>query len=361
MLIKVIAFILCLFSFTNGISQIKIQLKSKKFQLDSVEFYITKIIDGRKNKDDIGYVRNWSDKKKYIILDPSIEKAIQNFVDISLPHSSNSTPIILKIAYLNVKTERISISENTARTEIKLEFYKESYPSINKIFEIEYYEDYRFDDFSNIEVLSIYERQICSVLEHCINTFSKEYLDNKKLSPFSNREKLLEPAKIEKLTINKDNPLLKWINILSFKIIRSKHTEGWRASYIGFTENKKTIFPFIWSFDRYRLKRESLIKSDYKSANYFTPGFGTTFYYKIISRIYANISLQIPVGVEILRDNNDVSTNNFLVGVTSYQELIFIPKSDFGLVFGAGIYQKAHTSKIYKTDFGVEFSVGIKF
>ncbi|MCF6348516.1 MAG: hypothetical protein L3J20_09490 [Flavobacteriaceae bacterium] len=345
----------------NSIAQTQIQLSSESFQIDNRNFYISEVVDGRKNKTNIGYTRNWSDKKTDITLEPNMVTAIQNFANLSLPHDLNLTPIILKILYLNVKEERISISKKTARAEIKLEFYKEDALGVKKLFEIEHYEDHNFGDFSAEEISDIYEKRIRSVLRHCFNEFSQKEWQNEKSNTYVNRQTLTNPSEFEKLSITERDPLLKWINIISYKRMNSKHTEGWGVSYIGFSENKKLILPFIYSFDRYRIKPESLKNSNYRSANYFTPSFGTEFYYKLFPRVYTNISFQIPVGIERLRDNNGKKSNNFIIGIASSQGLLFIPKSDFGLVLGAGIYQKAHTSKIFKTNFGIELTGGIKF
>ncbi len=357
----IVILLLGLISHTNSIAQTQIQLSSESFHIANREFYITEVIDGRKNKNNIGYTRNWSDKKTDITLEPNMVTAIQNFADLSLPYDSNLTPIILKVLYLNVKEERISISKKTARAEIKLGFYKEDALGLKKVFEIEHYEDHDFGDFSDEEISDIYEKRIRNVLIHCFNEFSQKEWKNEKSDTYVNRQTLANPSEFEKLSITKRDPLLKWTNIISYKRIRGKHTEGWGISYIGFSENKKLILPFIYSFDKYRIKPGSLKNSNYESANYFTPSFGIEFYYKLFPRVYTNISLQVPVGIERLRDNNGKKSNNFIIGIASSQGLLFIPKSDFGLVFGAGIYQKAQTSKIYKTDFGVEFTVGIKF
>ncbi len=360
---KIIAAILLLGLITsaNGIAQTQIQLNPQGFYVANRGFYIAEVIDGRKDTTSIGYSRNWSDKKNNIVLAPDMVTAIQDFADFSLPHDSTLTPVVLKVLFLQVKEERVSISNNTARAEIKLEFYKDSELGLKKIFEIEHFEDRNVDDFSTGKIAGIYEILIRSVLEHCFNEFSQTGLTNEQPGNSINRQTLTAPSTLESLPLTENNLLLKWVNIISYQKIISKHTEGWRVSYVGFTENEKVILPFIYSFDRYRIKPESLKNSNYKSANYFTPGFGTVFYHNLFSAIYINVSLQIPVGVERLVAVNNENSNNFIIGIESSQELMFIPKSDFGLVFGVGIYQKAHTSKIFQTNFGVEFRVGIKF
>ncbi len=359
--ITVAVFLLGLIASANSIAQTQIQLSSEGFYVANRGFYIAEVIDGRKNKDNIGYTRNWLDNKNYITIAPDMVAGIQDFADFSLPHDSSLTPVVLKVLFLQVKEERVSISNNIARAEIKLEFYKESELGLKKVFEIEHFEDRNVDDFSDEEISDTYEILIRSVLGHCFNEFSQTGLTHEQSGSYINRQTLAAPSTLENLPLTKNNLLLKWVNIISYQKIVSKHTEGWRVSYVGFTENEKVILPFIYSFDRYRIKPESLKNSNYKSANYFTPGFGTVFYQNLFSAIYINFSLQIPVGVERLVAVNNENSNNFIIGIESSQELMFIPKSDFGLVIGVGIYQKAQTSKIFKTNFGVEFRAGIKF
>ncbi len=359
--ITTVFFLLGLIASANSIAQTQIWLSPEGFYVVNSGFYIAEVIDGRKDTASIGYTRNWSDKKNIVALAPDMVTAIQNFADFTLPHDSSLAPVILKVLFLQVKEERVSISNNIARAEIKLEFYKESELGLKKVFEIEHFEDRNVDDFSTEKKSDIYEILIRSVLSHCFNEFSQIGLTNEPSGNSINRQTLTNPSTLEKLPLTENNLLLKWVNIISYQKIISKHTEGWRVSYVGFTENEKVILPFIYSFDRYRIKPESLKGSGYKSANYFTPSFGTVFYHNLFSAIYINFSLQIPVGVERLVDVNNENSSNFLIGIESSQELMFIPKSDFGLVIGVGIYQKAQTSKIFQTNFGAELRVGIKF
>ena len=79
------------------------------------------------------------------------------------------------------------------------------------------------------------------------------------------------------------------------------------------------------------------------------------------NNIYFNGMLSIGLGNEKLTSFSNEKTNQFLFGLEASQGLLFIPKSQFGLVLGLGVFEKVFTSKIYSFDAGIQITAGIAF
>lgn len=73
------------------------------------------------------------------------------------------------------------------------------------------------------------------------------------------------------------------------------------------------------------------------------------------------ISFQLKSQKIKLIDYSSERFDRILIGMTTSQGLLFIPKSKYGVVFGASVFEKVFTSKIYSFDLGIQFSVGVKF
>jgi hypothetical protein len=77
--------------------------------------------------------------------------------------------------------------------------------------------------------------------------------------------------------------------------------------------------------------------------------------------LYADVGVSVPIGMEILRDLNNKKSNNFLIGIGANQGVKIIPWQDFGIVIGAGLFQRFETSKVHNMNVGFELELGINF
>ncbi len=125
--------------------------------------------------------------------------------------------------------------------------------------------------------------------------------------------------------------------------------------------NNDWIFPWTIGVENYEIDSELILKSEYRSysSGYF--GIGRTAIKHFKNNFYFNLSASIVLGTEKLTDYSSARFNRILVGMTTSQGLLYIPKSKYGVVFGAGVFEKAFTSKIYSFDLGLQLSIGVKF
>ncbi len=145
--------------------------------------------------------------------------------------------------------------------------------------------------------------------------------------------------------------------------LQGLNATSWSISYYNYSETYKQIwvYPLILSVEILKIKPEYFNRFNYQSANlnYFTLGFGA--FRSINDYFKFNLGLNIPLGLEVLKKMDGEQINNIIMGVTPSQNIYFISKSEHGIIFGIGVYEKLLTSLVYKSDFGIKAEVGIKF
>jgi len=354
--------ILLFLTVQRGFTQKQITLKDSSFKIEANNFYIKKVIDSRKNKNDIGYTKNDDGDKIIITLNPQTPIALQQFIDQSLQKNTSFTPVIMQVLYLKVEEERSGIFDITARAGIKLAFYEEDQKGLKKICTVEHHADKIFDEDDQANIIHFQEKKIRSLVIHCLKIFAKKRQVNSTSIVYVDPQALNQITSDEELIITKAKPLGKWNNLITFRQIYTRHQEGIKVSYVGFSDRyQKIIKPFIFSFNKYKTKPEVIQNSEYESVDSYVMSVGFKFYIRLFSEFFAAVDLQAPLGVEVLQDKQNQKQSNFLYGATSRQGIMYIPKTSWGLTFGAGFFQQWQNSKLYNTDWGFEFEIGIKF
>lgn len=360
-----------------GYAQVQISLEPARFEITSPSFYIKEVIDSRKDKQNIGYTKDDLDEKVAITLKSGVPKAMQEFVSQSLVQTPQATPIILQVFYLQVKEEQTSSSEITARAEIKLVFYEKEqvskYPGkhgtvsrsvgakLKKIYSIEHYEDKVFAASAQADIVGSQEKRIRSLLEYCLKKFAEERQANRLTSEYVSSKVLGKLSTEKGLAITKNKPLGQWHNLLTFKRSAGLHTQGWQVSYIGFSNRDEIIVPFVFSLGQSQIRDATIKGAEYRVIDAYTLSFGSQAYIKLFSNLYANVTLNVPVGLEILRNRQEEKSQSFLIGIGSKQGLMYVPKSSLGIVLGGNVFQQLQTSRVFRTNWGFELEIGIKF
>jgi hypothetical protein len=121
------------------------------------------------------------------------------------------------------------------------------------------------------------------------------------------------------------------------------------------------IFPWALGFEQSEINNKKFIESGYKSYNSIYVSVGRNGFKHFKNNFYFNGMLNVGLGNEKLMDYSEKTKNQFLIGLEASQGLLFIPRSDFGFVFGVSVFEKIFTSKIYSFDVRVQFSAGITF
>ncbi len=347
-----------IFSYTLCFSQTIIDLKIIPFEIKNQNFYIDKVFDDRQEMY-LSFIEDNSEKKVTLRLKYSLSVTVKKFMDTALPKTGNKTPIIIRINDLKIEQAQTSIDKRTARIYIELSFYSESG---DKLYKIAHYENQVFPLSSLKKINETHEQRIRAALEYCLWGF----INRPKADLTNNTVKGINSGN-KNFTVKESDfepyiPLGKWYNILSIKRVLDKYNEGWEVAYTGFLDNEKDfIIPFEIAYSQSNAKSDLVKERNYSSVNAFTLGFGLNGYIKIVPGLYVDLGLNVPIGIEVLRDLQNKKSTNFLIGLTTHQGVKIIPWKGLGIVIGTGLFQRLQTSKIENRNFGFELELGINF
>ncbi len=353
--------IFCFFILTSTqiLSQDVISLKSKKIDLTNVDFYIKEVIDNREEKN-LGIVKNKEGTKAELRLFPNAEEVVDSFIKISIPKLVSNKAIIIKIKDLNIQESRISESEVIARAFVHLVFYEKRRNRLKEIFRIKHKEDQVFEasifTLSNVaDVFNTHEKRIRAALEYCLFAFMENQKDTEGI--YSKHFESL-PTENENKT-----QLDKWYNIITYRhILTSTYHEGWAVGYTGFLDSDKGfIIPYEINFEQYRVKGDFTRERGFEYLDSYMLRPGLYGYKKVIPSVYGALGINIPIGIEAIKEFENNEYYKFLIGIGASQGIKIIPWKNFGFVFGVEFFQQIQNSEIYTTDIGFELILGINF
>ena len=312
-----------------------IELKNEPVDIKLNGFYISSVIDGRENHDNIGFVRvGMFNKKVNADLSGGVEHSVLNYINNSLIVDTNLVPIVIKIVYLNI-SENTTFSSEIGRAEIKVEFYQLEDGKLGKLYETE-----AFLEEPGMDVTKGHEKRIRKILITCLKSFNNsDWRSN--LPVYVEKEKILsEKENISETSFTKLNQeKVRWNSLLTFNKTFGINAEGWGFSYYGYTVKEKSnwIIPWVVSIESFTINTDYFSQFNYQKAklNYWMPGLSA--FKKLNDNLFVNLTFLIPIGSETLTDFNGHKTDNFLIGIAPTQGLYFIPKSNFGITFGIGI------------------------
>lgn len=360
---NVIIGFICLFILFLGtnkvIGQQQFILHPRLFPIDTAFFYVEKVIDSRLDSTRMGYSRNTLEEKENLVLLGNTSSVIHQFLNETYKTKKQYIPVTIQLLFLKMEEAQTSSDEVTTRISIKLAFYTTDSIGIKRIGEVVHYKDEVFEDGSQEQINESHGRRLGEAIEGALKKFEKQYLVGQFEAQVVVEAELLKKNTQEQLDIPSQVPLGSWYNLITYKRIWGKHTTGWQLNYIGFSDRGQDfIIPVTFSYDQSRYNSE---KSKYERVENFSIGFGAQGYIKIVPSLFANISLSVPVGVEIVKPYNRSNVHHFFIGLSSRQGIMYIPNTPLGLTFGAGLFQRIHNSKVEITDWGVELQIGIKF
>ncbi|TXE20319.1 hypothetical protein ES692_00580 [Psychroserpens burtonensis] len=355
---KFISILFVFFSYSSSFSQTTIDLKIVPFEIANQNFYIDNVIDNRQELH-LGVIENKSNKKVTLRFENGTATTIKNFMDAALPKSGDRVPITLRVNHLKIEEAQTSIDKRTARVYIELHFYAENGEELYKVV---HYEDQVFPVSNLSEIYETHEQRIRAALEYCLWSF----INAQKVNTTHNliKDDVLDNANSTKKasTFEAYVPLGKWVNMLTFQRVTDKYNEGWNVEYTGFSDNDKDlIIPFVIGFGQSKSKSDIVRERGYSSVDSYVLGFGFNGFIKITPGVYVDLGLNVPLGLEVLRDLEDNKSTNFLIGLSANQGVKIIPWKDFGIVIGAGIFQRWQTSKVINRNFGFALELGINF
>ncbi|WP_296311640.1 hypothetical protein [Winogradskyella sp. UBA3174] len=355
---KFVIILLVFFSCSSSFSQTTIDLKLVPFEITNQNFYIDNVIDNRQELH-LGVIENNSNKKVKLRFENGTATTIKNFMDAALPKSGETVPITLKVNQLKIEEAQTSIDKRTARVYVEFSFYA---ANGEELYKVVHYEDEVFPVSSLTEIYETHEQRIRAALEYCLWSFIDAQKAN--TSPKLLKDAIPDDAISSKKAsaIETYVPLGKWFNMLTFKRVTDKYNEGWNVSYTGFSDHDKDlIIPFVIGYGQSRAKSDIVQERGFSSVDSYALGFGFNGYLKITPGVYFDLGLNVPIGVEVLRDLEDKKSTNFLIGLRANQGVKIIPWKDYGIVIGAGLFQQWQTSKVINRNFGFQLELGINF
>lgn len=144
-----------------------IKLQMQPMFVHSNDFYIKKVLDGRSDRSNIGFIQaGVTNYQVPACLDGNLVEVLQTYFNLSFPVDNGKTPIIIVIDRLRI-SEREQFSGEYARAEIKMEFFKTVDSKVGKVFATETFSDIR----SSWDVTKYHEENIRNAIEKCLASF----------------------------------------------------------------------------------------------------------------------------------------------------------------------------------------------
>lgn len=155
----------------------------------------------------------------------------------------------------------------------------------------------------------------------------------------------------------------KWVNLLTYSQRFGVNAQGWSVQYYGynFVSTAKWFVPIVFGFESFDLDPGYFSRSGYNYLDISYLGAGISPFYKINDLLFLNLGVQLLYGEEELQDARGSVDSRSIFGITPSQGIYFIPKSGVGIMVGVSVYEKLLSSKVYKSDLGLKFELGIKF
>ena len=155
----------------------------------------------------------------------------------------------------------------------------------------------------------------------------------------------------------------KWNNLITYSQRFGAHAKGWSVQYYGYNlkNTSKWAIPIVFGFEGFDIDTDYFSQFNYQSVtmNYFQAGISP--FYKLNDYLFLNLGINLIFGEELLTNYSGQESSNTFWGLSPSQGIYFIPKSNFGIIIGASIYEKLLSSEVYKNDLGLKLEIGIKF
>lgn len=165
---KAILFFILIFSLTSQAQKkphiVELDIKKK---LSISDFYISKVIDNRIIKSNIGYAqKGLTNKKVPALLPDSLENYLKQKLNLLLQKNDSSLPIVVVVDEFNVSEQTSAFSEK-GRFRAQLQFAKEDN---NKLYSLWYVE--AEVESGGLDVTKKHDERIIKGLKKCIEEFS---------------------------------------------------------------------------------------------------------------------------------------------------------------------------------------------
>lgn len=358
---QILTFLLLIVSIVdlNGQNNI-IELNHEKFAIPGQNFFITEVIDGRRDKENIGFVQLGAfNKKVTAYFKNGLENSLNAYFTESQTVYDNFEPLLLRITYLEIY-EKTTINE-LGRADIKVEFYKTCGDSVSKIFEAEAYEEEY-----GMDVTKGHEKRIRSVLTKCLTELAQTDWKSVETEWIAKEDAVqrIPDDQPKAFVENKKRINAPWADLFNIYYSVGNNAKGLSFQYLGYADTiqiKQWFIPVSYTLSVYMIRSGILEGTDYVSSGSFTGGVLIPFNRKLSERFYLSLQAGLGLGFESLKDVQENVETRFIVDAVTKQYIMLIPVKDAGINLGLGVHQYFVTSSLYNYDLGVDFMVGFKF
>lgn len=334
-----------------------IELQKEPISIPNANFYIDKVIDAKKKQGNIGVINMgiWGKRVKFY-LKSGVADEIYNYLNYSFPKDSLKVPITLRVLVLTISKTATYLTK-LGRAEIKVEFYR----NINGK-PVRLYEAKAINEEQEYGVKDDNEGRIRKALTACLKSFN-----NSNWQAITSDLTLLNKAPAKNPVTARDSlpkattEIVKGNTLFTFSGTSGINANGLGLSYYDYPGKYKNgwIVPFVITIEGININPDYFSKSGYQQAHLYYIDPGVCVLKKLNQNFLLNITLQFPAGFEMLTDFEGKNSSRLIGGLRPSEGIFYMFNS--GITFGAGIYEKFLSSKVFKQDFGFEAKVGIKF
>jgi hypothetical protein len=333
-----------------------ITLKKEPLHINNRKFYIKDLIDARPNQNNIGFAKTGIFNRKTVVkFKNGVRNELMEYFNDVLPPEEGQIPIIIKLLVLRV-SEKMGLTREYARAEIKMAFYREKEGKLGKVYEAEAF----YETSSGLDVTKDHEGNIRHVLKQCLQQFANSNWE--KIEPrFEESNKLImevneSDTTLKNLPPEKGNVL----NILLIGRMVGKNSTGFNMAYYRYFSNDSGwVFPYCFSWNI------NTVKNNDKQLEGVFSTFGASFStFKRLQNSAVAILLDgsMYFGNEFIENLNGTTESNMFFGMGSSQNFLILPKGKRGLVFSLGVYEYFNpNSKLYPNGVGFLGQIGLQF
>ena len=336
--------------------QYTINLEKDRAPIYFPGFYIYDVLDDRNASDTIGsFFDRKQDKKATVILNGGTKKSIYNYLNKTLVQDSAGSPVVIRVKQFELSEDRTKLASLTM-VKTEFEYYLVQGEQLQKIYS-------KKDTITDagFNTLKSYERVIKLALRSNAYDFIEEMIKNRARLAKNKKEKSVEYETLVSKESAADNYSI--YNLFGLSGNFGVNAKGLKASYRVVREypDNRWLAPFVVSAERFIINPDLLLRAGYSQLymHYLMPGISPMK--RIINNVYFDLHANSILGSEKLVKPSGYESFNFLIGFAFSEGILIIPEHDGGIIFGFSLYQKFLSSRVYDSDFGLQFSMGYKF
>jgi len=164
-----------------------IELENEKFEIANRDFYISKVIDERIEKDIIGVSQKGMFNKKIDTkFKDGLEVTLDNFIQNSMPKEQGQRAVLIKIRELQI-SELTEVMSETGTAWVKMDFF--AYNDSNQLVKV-FQTGSKAENTISYDVTKYHEKRIRHIIVDCLEKFSTSIWMDYLTTPLVNRQEM---------------------------------------------------------------------------------------------------------------------------------------------------------------------------